>query len=213
MYNVVGLINYVHFEEIAHQDGSVVLNVDAVGNATCKGPALIAKVTATATVSGTSQKSKTSFNLIQYKNSLFWKTKSTKNTWQPAKAKNVEPFGFVVDNPLPCPNAPTSGGSGGSGSGQPTDTLKDLANAGPKTINGHSDWAITATDVQVDPSTNATSELPLEWDIEQDHPLLDQFTISFSDPSTNTSGNLITKLSSYGKKFTLHKPKKGDTKP
>jgi hypothetical protein len=210
MSTVLDALNTVHFEQIADQQGPVNLHVDALGDATCSGPALEAHVTASATVAGTQQKQSTKFYVIQVKNSYFQKSKKTKNRWQPAKAKAVQPFGFSVDNPLPCPNAATTGTGGGSTG--VTDQIKDLVNVGPATVSGVSVWHIHATDVQVDSAGN-TSELPLDWYISQDHSLLYSFVLSFSDSAQGVKGSLTSKFSKYGEKVKIKKPKKGASKP
>ncbi|MGI8968124.1 MAG: hypothetical protein ACR2GA_03360 [Chloroflexota bacterium] len=210
MAQELDLLNGVHFEQIADQQGSETLHVSAKGDAICSGPSLRAHVVAAASVSGTSQHSKTTFDLIQIKNKFYYKATKTKHRWEPTKAKVVSPFGFSVQNPLSCPNASSSSGGGSSGGTQ--DQIKDLVNQGPDTVAGVSVWHIHAIDVQVDSAGN-TSQTPLDWYVSQQHSLLYRFVVSFSDPANNVTGSLITNLTKFGEHVTIHAPKKGSAKP
>lgn len=208
MAQVLALVRTIHFQQIATRKGPVNLNITGTGDATCTGPALMAHVKASASVAGTAQNQKIEFYLIQVKSQFFRRAKATHNTWQLTKAKNVQPFGFVVQNPLICPSTTTGGG----GSGTPSDTIKDLTNLGPDTRNGVSVWHIHAVDVQVD-SAGAVIQLPLDWYIDQTHNLLESFVQTFTDDVHGFTDTLTLNLSKFGEKLKIKKPAIGSSRP
>lgn len=209
MFQVTELLVSTHFTQTYQQTGAVNFNIAATGDAVCKGPALKAHVTAKASLAGTAQSQSSDFYLIQVKKNYFRRSKSTHNVWQKAKAKQVAPYGFTVDNPLPCPN--TAGSSSG-GSGSPSSQIKNLVNLGPTTVNGVSVWHIHAIDVEVD-STGATLELPVDWYVSQDHSLLYKYTSSVNDTNHNEKATFTLGLSKFGEKITIKSPKLGSSKP
>jgi hypothetical protein len=208
--NVLAAIKTVHFDELATQDGAVSFHIEAIGDATCT-PALSARVTAKQSVPGTQQSSTHTFTLIQYKNKIFWKTKKTKQTWQPTKSATVTNFGygFLPEFPLICPNLGT-----GTGTGQncPTEQPENLTNVGPDTINGIAVWHLHLVNVEVDCQGN-TSQLPEDIYIDQSKNLIYKDVLSFSDESQGVTGALSTILSKFGEHITIKAPKKGSAKP
>lgn len=202
-------INSVHFNEVALQQGPVNFKIQASGDSTCA-PALRAHVTATRSIPGTLSSAKHAFYVIEFKNSVFWKYKRTKNRWQPTKDAAVGKFafGFTPQFPLICPNLPSSGaGSGGGAS-----VTKDLVNVGPDTVNGVSVWHLHETLVTADAQGNV-SELPIDLYIGQTNPLIYRDVTSFTDTSHGISGSITTTRSKFGEHIKISKPKKGSKKP
>lgn len=217
-FTVYGALNAVHFENITDgdQQSTVKLHIDAVGDATCKGPSLMAKVTGKETLEGTSQSRSSKFSLIQVKNSYFKKGKSTKNVWKKSTATASAVFTFPVDNPLACPNAPASSGSGsgsGSGSTSPTTQIKDLTNLGPDTVAGVSVWHIQATEVDVDPTTGAVTQALLDYYVGQAHPLPYKYLATVNDTTNGIKLVFQQLLGKFGEKVTIKAPKVGSSKP
>src|SRR5579872_4723820 len=139
MVAVLQVAKSVHFKEVAVQTGTVDLKITDTGDAACTGLGIKAHVTAHADVPGTTQSQTSTFDLIRIKNKNYWKdTKHTHGTWQPAKATNVNPFGFVVMdpgvNPLGCFATLFTGGSSGTGSGV-QDQLTNLSTVAELTFN------------------------------------------------------------------------------
>jgi hypothetical protein len=216
-FNVYGALNGVHFENITDgdQQSTVKLHIDAVGDATCKGPSLKAKVTGKETLEGTSQSRSSKFNLIQVKNAYYKKGKSTKNVWKKSTATAAAVFSFPVDNPLACPNAATSGSGSGSGSGStaPTSQIKDLTNLGPDTVAGVSVWHIQATEVDIDPTTGATTQALLDYYVGQAHPLPYKYLATVNDSTNGIKLVFQQILGKFGEKVTVKAPTIGSAKP
>jgi hypothetical protein len=212
--NVLAAIKTVHFDELATQDGAVTFHIEAIGDATCT-PALSAKITAKQSVPGTQQSATHTFNVIQYKNKLFWKAKKTSQKWEPAKVTTVSNFGygFAPEFPLICPNlgSGSTGGSGGTSS-CPTQQPENLTNVGPDSINGAAVWHLHLTNIEVDCQGN-TSNLPEDIYIDQSTHLIYKDVLSFSDESQGVSGALATNLSKFGEKISIKAPKAGSKKP
>jgi hypothetical protein len=212
--NVLAAVKTVHFDELATQSGAVNFNIQAIGDASCT-PALSAKVTAKQSVPGTQQSATHKFSVIQYKNKIFWKTKKTKNVWQPTKANTVSNFGygFLPEFPLICPNLSTGTGTGTGGTQNcPTEQPKDLTNVGPDSVNGAAVWHLHLTNVLVDCQGN-TSELPEDIYVDQHTHLIYKDVLSFSDESQGITGALSTSLSKFGEKVKIKAPKAGSAKP
>lgn len=215
-FSIYGLLNGVHFENITdgNQQGTVSLHIDAVGDATCSGPALKAKVTGKESLQGTTQSKSSNFSLIQVKNSYFKKAKSTKRVWKKIKAKTATVFSFTVDNPLACQNASTGTGSGsGSGSTTPTTQIKDLTNLGPDTVGGISVWHIQATEIDVDPTTGVTTQALLDYYVGQQHPLPYKYSATVNDTTNGIKLVFQQLLGKFGEKVSIKAPKVGSAKP
>ena len=215
-FSVYGQLNGIHFENITdgEQQSTVKLHIDAVGDATCKGPSLKAKVTGKETLEGTSQSKSTTFNLIQVKNSYYKKAKTTKNVWKKITAKNATVFTFTVDNPLSCPNATSGSGSGsGSGSSTPTTQIKDLKNVGPDTVSGVPVWHIQATEIDVDSTTGVTTQALLDYFIGQQHPLPYKYSATVNDTTNGVKLVFTQLLGKFGEKVTIKAPKVGSATP
>lgn len=215
-FNVYGQLVGVHFENITdgEQQSTVKLHIDAVGDATCKGPALKAKVTGKETLEGTTQSRSSNFSLIQVKSSYYKKAKSTKNVWKKTTAKNAAVFSFPVDNPLVCPNSTSGSGSGsGSGSTTPTTQIKDVTNLGPDTVAGISVWHIQATEIDIDPQTGATTQALLDYYVGQAHPLPYKYLATVNDTTNGVTLVFQQLLGKFGEKLTIKAPTVGGTKP
>jgi hypothetical protein len=213
-FSVYGALTGVHFENITDgdQQSTIKIHIDAVGDATCKGPSLKAKVTGKETLEGTTQSRSNNFNLIQVKNSYFKKGKSTKNVWKKSTATAAAVFTFPVDNPLSCPNASSSTGSG-SGSTTPTTQIKDLTNLGPDTVAGVSVWHIQATEINVDPTTGATTQALLDYYVGQAHPLPYKYLATVNDTTNGIKLVFQQLLGKFGEKVTIKAPTVGSSKP
>jgi hypothetical protein len=215
-FSVYGALTGVHFENITDgdQQSTIKIHIDAVGDATCKGPSLKAKVTGKETLEGTTQSRSNNFNLIQVKNSYYKKGKSTKNVWKKSTATAAAVFTFPVDNPLSCPNASSSSGSGsGSGSTTPTTQIKDLTNLGPDTVAGVSVWHIQATEINVDPTTGATTQALLDYYVGQAHPLPYKYLATVNDTTNGIKLVFQQLLGKFGEKVTIKAPTVGSSKP
>ena len=206
-----GALNSVHFEDITNgaQTGMVKLHIDAVGDATCKGPAFKARVRGTETQIATSQKRSVDYYLVQYGTKNFTKSAKKNSTWKSSTATKAEAFGFSTDNPLACPNASSSG----SGSGGSSPQIKDVVNLGPESFHGVQVWHVRATQVTVDSQTGDTSDAQLDFYISQDHFLPYGYNVSVADAKTNITLGLSQRLTKFGKKVTVTKPKPGSKKP
>lgn len=215
-FNIYGQLNGVHFENITDgdQQGSVKLHIDAVGDATCKGPSLKAKVTGKESLQGTSQSRSSKFNLIQVKKSYYLKSKSTKNVWKKGTAKTAAVFSFPIDNPLACPDTTTGSGSGaGAGSSTPTSQVKDVTNLGPDTVAGISVWHVQATEVDVNPQTGLTTQALLDYYVGQQHPLPYKYLATVDDTANGIKLVFQQLLGKFGEKVTIKAPKVGSAKP
>jgi hypothetical protein len=220
MANLLQVVKSVHFQEIGLQAGTVNLNITDTGDVICTGFGVKAHVVAKADVPGTTQSTSHIFDLIRIKNTNYWKDKShTHGTWQPAKATNVAPFGFVVmdpgNNPLGCYANLTPGGATLKIAHQTgvQAQIKDLTNAGEVTFNKQDTYDLHFTVVLLDTTTNLTSEQPTDYYVGKTHPLLFGTKITFADTTNNVSGSVVQKFSKYGEKVAIAKPKKGSTKP
>ncbi len=211
-FSVYGALTGVHFENITDgdQQSTIKIHIDAVGDATCKGPSLKAKVTGKETLEGTTQSRSNNFNLIQVKNSYFKKGKSTKNVWKKSTATAAAVFTFPVDNPLSCPNASSSTGSGST---TPTTQIKDLTNLGPDTVAGVSVWHIQATEINVDPTTGATTQALLDYYVGQAHPLPYKYLATVNDTTNGIKLVFQQLLGKFGEKVTIKAPTVGSSKP
>lgn len=207
---ILAAINSIHFSEVATQDGAVHFHIQATGDATCT-PAVKAVEKASRSIPGTKQSTTHTFNVIEYKNSVFWKYKKTKNRWQRVKPNKATNFGlgFLPENPLVCPSVTSGGGTGGS---SPTFQAKDLTIVGPGTVKGVSVWHLHETLVQVDAQGN-TSDLPVDFYIGQKNNLLYRDVLSFSDSSQGVSGAITTTRSKFGEHIKIAKPRVGSAKP
>jgi hypothetical protein len=210
-FTVYSALNGVHFENITdgEQQGAVKLHIDALGDASCKGPSLKAKVTGKETLEGTSQSKSAKFNLIQVKNAYYMKSKSTKNVWKKSTAKATTVFSFTVDNPLACSTA----GSGSGGSTTSAPQIKDLTNLGPETVAGVSVWHIQATEFDVDPQTGATTQALLDYYLGQAHPLPYKYLATVNDTTNGVKLVFQQLLGKFGEKVTIKAPKIGSSKP
>jgi hypothetical protein len=213
-FTLYGQLNTVHFENITdgNQQSSITLHIDAVGDASCKGPSLKAKVTSKEAITGTAQSKSTNFNLIQVKNAYYKKAKSTKNKWQKVKASQATAFTFTIDNPLACPDETASSGTG-SDSGSPSSAIKNLTNLGPETVNGVSVWHVQATEVDVDATTGATTQALLDYYIGQQHPFPYKYTATVNDTQNGIKLVFTQLLTKFGEKLTIKAPKVGSTTP
>ncbi|MDQ2745248.1 MAG: hypothetical protein M3Z66_23530 [Chloroflexota bacterium] len=207
-----GALNSVHFEDITDgaQTGTEKLHIDAVGDATCKGPAFKAHVRGTDTQVATSQKRSVNYYLIQYGSKFFTKSGKKNSTWKTSTASKSLAFSFSTDNPLACPNASSSSGSGSGGS---SPQIKDVVNLGPESFHGVQVWHVRATQVTVDSATGNTSDAQLDFFISQDHFLPYGYNVSVADAKTNITLGLSQLLTKFGKKVTVTKPKPGSKKP
>lgn len=211
MINKLELVKTLKFKETtnAQQVGVDSLHVVASGVATCSGPSLYGHVEAVDTVSGTSQKTKLKYSVIEVKNKYFAKTSSTKNKWiEIKKAKNIPPFAPDTGAILICTTAGVS--TGGSGS---TDQcqLKDLVNLGPGSVSGTSTWKLQATEVCVSGTTS--SEATLGFEIAQNNFLLLVESVSVDDTADNITEQFKRVRSNFGLKVNVKKPKVGSSKP
>ena len=206
-----GALNSVHFEDITDgaQAGKEKLHIDAVGNATCKGPAFKARVRGTDTQLSTSQKRSVDYYLVQYGTKIFTKSAKKNSVWKSSTASKSLAFGFSTDNPLACPSA----GSSGSGSGGSAPQIKDVVNLGPESFHGVQVWHVRATQVTVDSQTGTTSDARLDFYISQDHFLPYGYNVSVADAKTNVTLGLSQVLTKFGKKVTVTKPKPGSKTP
>ncbi len=207
-----GALNSVHFEDITDgaQTGTEKLHIDAVGDATCKGPAFKAHVRGTDTQVATSHKRSVNYYLVQYGAKFFTKSAKKNSTWKSSTATKAQAFGFSTDNPLACPNASSSSGSGSSGS---SPQIKDVVNLGPESFHGVQVWHVRATQVTVDSQSGNTSDAQLDFYISQDHFLPYGYNVSVADTKTNVTLGLSQLLTKFGKKVTVTKPKPGSKKP
>lgn len=217
-FSVFGALTGVHFENITDgdQQSTVKLHIDALGDATLKGCSLKAKVTGKETLEGTSQSRSTNFNVIQIKNAYYKKGKSTKNVWKKSTASATAAFTFPVQNPLNCPASTNSSGSGtgtGTGSTSATSQIKDLTNLGPDKVAGVSVWHVQATEVDVDPTTGATTQALLDYYIGQAHPLPYKYSATVNDTTNGIKLVFQQILGKFGEKVTIKAPTVGSTKP
>jgi len=222
MANLLQVVKSVHFQEIALQTGAVDLSIKDTGDATCTGLAVKAHVTAKATVPGTSQSQSDTFDLIRIKNKDYWKdSKHTHGLWQPTTEKKLSnyEFGFEIMspgvNPLGCyTSLLASSGSGSGGSGQGVqDQLTGLTNTGETKFNNTDVYDIHAVDVQLDPTTNQTTDTPIDWYVGVAHALLYGTLVTFNDTANAVQGSVTQKFSKYGEKFSQTAPKKGSKTP
>lgn len=205
-FTVLERITQVHWEYIITGDQTSVehLGVDAKGTANCTSE--LGKVKGTDALLGTSQKSTVHFEFVQKGKKYFKKSLSGSNkTWKTAKAKDVAPFGFSLDNPLVCPSSSSTGGSGGT-------TLSSLVNQGSATYHGVKTWHLTATGTTTDSQGN---ELDVQYDfyISQDHFLMYGYKVGITVPSQDITESFEQVLTQFGKKVSIPTPKPGATTP
>lgn len=209
MIQVYGQVLSAHFEYVtdAEQTKIVKLHIDGLGDATCKGPSLKMKVTANETLEGTSQTQKFSGQFIQIKNKT-WQGNAKGKNWKVINGDNltVLSFPFPVSNPLLCPSAASTGGSGGTSSGAPSDQFKDLVNLGPDTFQGNAVWHLHLTDVHVDSSGQVTN-IPIDLLIGQTHFFPYVFTQTLTDPANNITIVEKQVLTKFGEKVSVKAPK------
>ncbi|GAC1513763.1 MAG: hypothetical protein NVS2B16_19370 [Chloroflexota bacterium] len=204
-FNVYSQITRAHFDYLTtgEQTGVEKLNVDAAGDATCKGPAYAAHVTAKDVRQAQTTSLKVKFIVV--KKLAFKKGKATKNKWAKIKPSQVKVFGITVDQPLNCATAPaTSGGSGSSNNV----SIKDVVNLGPGTFNGEAVWHLRATEVATD-ATGAQQSAQLDFLISQKGSLPYVFSLTEADPTHNVTLSQRQTLTKFQEKITIKAPKVG----
>jgi len=202
-------VKYAHFviTTDGEQTGVEHLAINATGDATCTGPSMKAKITASDTLEGTQQSTKVKESIVQIKNKVWLKSAKKNAKWTKSKAKVVTVLSIQVTNPLLCPSG--ASGSGTSGS-SPTDQLKNLVNLGPETFKGVSVWHIQG--ILIDAS-GQTPPATLDFLVSQDHFLLYVYSVTVVDPTQQVT--LVQKqvLTNFGKKIIVKAPKVGSKKP
>lgn len=193
----------------AEQRNVVKIHIDALADATCKGPAMKMHVKASAALQGTSQKNKATLDFVQVKASTLAKGKSTKGVWKKVNAQQIAIYGFpfAIENPLVCPSSSSSGSGTGSGGGV-QDQLKDVQNMGPETFQGHQVWHVHFTDVR-STSQGDVFTFPVDVLIDQQHFIPYVFAQTIDDTQDNaviTEKQVTTKI---GEKVKVKLPKAG----
>lgn len=209
MVNVWAQITTAHVELLttAEQTNVAKFTIDGIGDATCKGPALKLDVHATGVLEGTAQREKTHVQFIQIKTHTWQRAVKKNSKWKTVKNQaNVSIYGvpYPIDTPLICPSA--GSGPGSSGSGQPSDVLKDAATLGSGTFKGVPVWHVQVTDVRTLP-TGEQFNLLLDLLIGQAHYTPYSITQTFNDTADNVvlvNGQVLTKI---GEKVKIKAPK------
>lgn len=206
MLAVFDQVRTVHYQNVldGEQANTIKFNINDVGDATCKGPALKGKLTATQTLEGTSQSSTVNEQYVQIKKKN-WVKKAKQKHFNKVKVIQVkiQVFGnYQVQQPLNCTAQPQLRAAQTG-----TTTIKDLKNEGPDVFNGIPVWRISGVETITIDTQGNTLDIPFYFLISQDHYFPYVYGQSINDTQDHATLNNKQVLTKAGEKVTVKTPR------